>query len=204
MSMRKVAFSLLGLIFLSATALAADEFKIDPGHSRVGFSVRHMTISNVHGRFNDFSGTVLFDPDPSKCSVNVTIKTASVNTENPNRDNDLRSPNFFDVQKYPEITFQSKSVEKKGDSWVAHGTLTIHGVSKDVDLPFTLSGPVNMGRAKRFGAEAGLTINRQDYGLTYSKTLDNGGLLVGNEVKIEITVEAQQAPAAPPAATPGK
>jgi len=204
MSMRKVAFSLLGLIVLCGSALAADEFKIDPGHSSVGFSVRHMTISTVHGRFNDYSGTIVFDPDPTKCSVNVTIKTASVNTDNQNRDNDLRSPNFFDVQKYPEITFQSKSVAKKGDSWVAHGTLTIHGVSKDVDLPFTLSGPVSMGRGKRLGAEAGLTINRQDYGLNYSKTLDNGGLLVGNDVKIEITIEAQQAPAAPPAATPGK
>ena len=91
------------------------------------------------------------DKDVTKSSVNVTIKTASVNTDNTNRDNDLRSANYFDVEKFPEITFQSKSVEKKGNDYVAHGTLTIHGVAKDVDMPFEMKGPVDGGQRQSDG-----------------------------------------------------
>ncbi len=178
----------------SAWATPADEYKIDPVHSNVGFAVRHLAVSTVHGRFNDFSGSILFDDkDPSKSSVDVVIKTTSINTDNSNRDNDLRSPNFLDTTKFPELTFRSKSVEKKGDAYVAHGTLTIHGVSKDVDLPFSLTGPVGTQRGKALGAEASLPINRQDYGIA------GGGAMVGNDVKIEISVEAHEAK--PPASS---
>ena len=180
----------------SAGATTADEYKIDPVHSTVGFAVKHLAVSTVHGRFNNFSGSITFDEqDPSKSSVDVIIKSASINTDNNNRDNDLRSPNFLDVTKFPELTFKSKSVEKKGDGYVAHGTLTIHGVSKDVDLPFTLTGPVSTQRGKALGAEAGpLPINRQDYGVA------GGGMMVGNDVKIEISVEAHEARPPAPAA----
>ncbi|HET7871244.1 MAG TPA: YceI family protein, partial [Terriglobales bacterium] len=132
------------------------------------------------------------DKDPSKSSVDVTIKSASINTDNGQRDGHLKSPDFLDAQKFPEITFKSKSVEKRADGFVAHGVLTIRGVSKDVDLPFKLNGPIGVGGGNLLGAEATLTINRQDYGVSWSKALDSGGLVVANDVKIDINVEAKQ------------
>ncbi|HMF89935.1 MAG TPA: YceI family protein [Candidatus Angelobacter sp.] len=201
MRIRKFLVLSLAVAAMGASALAADEYKIDPVHSTVGFNVKHMMVSTVHGRFNDFSGQILYDDkDPSKSSVKVTIKAASINTDNTGRDTDLRSPNFLDVDKFPEITFQSKSVEKKGDAYVAHGTLTIHGVAKDVDLPFSLNGPLTTPRGKVLGADAGLTINRMDYGVSWSRSLDGGGMVVSNDVKIELNVEARTPPPAPPAA----
>src|SRR5262249_30241136 len=185
MHIRKLLGLLPVVLAVSGSAWAADEYKIDPVHSTVGFAVKHLAVSTVHGRFNEFSGTIVYDEkDPSKSSVDVTIKAPSVNTDNSTRDNDLRSPNFLDTAKFADITFKSKTVEKKGDSYVAHGTLTIHGVSKEVDLPFTLTGPVSTRNGKALGAEAGLPINRQDYGVA------GGGLMVGNDIKIEISVEA--------------
>ena len=198
--MRRFIWCWLAVLALASSAWAADEYKIDPVHSKVGFAVKHMAISTVEGRFTDFNGSILFDDkDPSKSSVSVSIKTSSINTDNTSRDNDLRSPNFLEAEKYPEITFKSKSVEKKGNGYVAHGTLTIKNVSKDVDLAFTLSGPIDTGRGQAMGAEAGLTINRQDYGVTWSKSLAGGELVVANDVAIRINVEARQA--APAAAT---
>lgn len=188
MHTRKVLGLLPVVLAVCGSAWAADEYKIDPVHSNVGFAVRHLAVSTVHGRFNDFSGSIIFDEkDPSKSVVDVIIKTASINTDNNMRDNDLRSANFLDTTKFPELTFKSKLVEKKGDGYVAHGALTIHGVSKEVDLPFTLTGPVSTRGGKALGAEASLPINRQDYGVA------GGGAMVGNDVKIEISVEAHQA-----------
>lgn len=201
MRIRKFLGLFLAVVAIGGSALAADEYKIDPVHSTVGFNVKHMMVSTVHGRFNDFSGQIVYDDkDVSKSSVKVTIKAASINTDNGPRDTDLRGTNFLDVEKFPEITFQSKSVEKKSDGYVAHGTLTIHGVAKDVDLPFTLSGPLSTPRGKVMGADAGLTINRMDYGVSWSRALDGGGVVVSNDVKIELNVEARTPPPAPPAA----
>ena len=196
MRIRKVLGFLPVVLAVCGSAWAADEYKIDPVHSNIGFAVRHLAVSTVHGRFNDFTGSIILDEkDPSKSSVDVVIKTASINTDNNMRDNDLRSANYLDTTKFPELTFKSRSVEKKGDGYIAHGTLTIHGVSKDVDLPFTLTGPVSIKGGKALGAEGGLPINRQDYGVA------GGGAMVGNDVKIEISVEAHQAQ---PAASAGK
>src|SRR6476659_7902254 len=180
--MRKFLGLLLALIASGGSALAADEYKIDPNHSSINFAVGHMTVSTVTGRFNSFEGKILLDDkDITKSSVSVTIKTASVNTDVTNRDNDLRSANYFDVEKFPEITFQSKSIEKKGNDYVAHGTLTIKGVSKDVDLPFELKGPIDAGKmGKVMGAHASLTVNRQDYGVSKAPGM------VGNEIKIDL------------------
>lgn len=196
--MRKILGLLLAVVAFGGSALAADEYKIDPNHSSVNFAVTHMTVSTVNGRFNTFEGTVLLDDkDITKSSVNVTIKTTSINTDNTSRDKDLRSASYFDVEKFPDITFQSKSVEKKGSDYVAHGTLTIHGVAKDVDLPFELKGPIDAGKGgKVLGAHGSLTVSRQDFGITKSPAA-----MIGNEVKIELNVEAHQAP---PAAAPGK
>jgi len=188
---------LAAVVIFCGAAFAADEYKIDPNHSSIGFSVNHMVVSTVHGRFTEYDGKIVYDAnDISKSSVSVNIKTASINTDNSQRDTHLRSGDFLDATNHPEITFQSKSVEKKGSGYVAHGTLTIRGVSKDVDLPFELKGPLTVGNKTILGAEATLTINRMDYGVSWSKTLDQGQLIVGNEVKIEINAEADKVPAA--------
>lgn len=195
--MRKILGLLLALGAIGGSALAADEYKIDPNHSSVNFAVSHMTVSTVNGRFTGFEGKILLDDkDMTKSSVNVTIKTASINTDVTNRDNDLRSANYFDVEKFPEITFQSKSIEKKGNDYVAHGTLTIHGVAKDVDMPFEMKGPLDTGRGKVMGAHGSLTVNRQDYGVGKASPM------IGGDVKIDLYVEARLAP--PPAPAPGK
>src|SRR6476661_4012532 len=182
--MRKVLGLLLAVVAVCGSALAADEYKIDPNHSSVNFAVTHLMVSTVNGRFTSFEGKVLFDDkDVTKSSVNVDIKTSSVNTDNTSRDNDLRSPGFFDA-------------EKKGNDYVAHGTLTIKGVAKDIDLPFELKGPVDAGKmGKVMGAHASLTVNRQDFGVSKAPGM------VGNDVKIDLNVEAHLPPPAP---APGK
>jgi len=196
--MRKVLGTILAVLFVCCSALAADEYKIDPNHSSVNFSVTHMVVSTVNGRFATYEGKIVYaEKDPSKSAVNVTIQTASINTDNQSRDNHLRSADFLDAQNNPTITFQSKSVERKGDNYVAHGTLTIRGVSKSVDLPFELKGPVDTGKGKIMGVHAGLTINRKDYNVSWSGTMDQGQLVVSNDVKIDLNVEAHQAPPAP-------
>jgi polyisoprenoid-binding protein YceI len=190
--MRKFLGLLLAVVAIGSSAWAADEFKIDPVHSSVNLSVTHMSVSTVNGRFTDFEGKIVFDDkDTTKSSVSVKIKAGSINTDNSSRDGDLKSPKYFDVEKFPELTFQSKSVEKKGDSYVAHGTLTIHGVAKDIDLPFELKGPVDSKNGKIMGAHAGVTINRQDFGITNAPAA-----MIGNDIKIDLNVEAHTAPPA--------
>lgn len=188
----KFASVFLASCVCAGVALGADRYQIDPVHTVVGFSVRHLMINNVRGKFADFSGTILYDEtDVTKSSVSVTIKTASINTGNPQRDADLKSSNFLEVTKYPEITFQSTRIEKRADGYVAVGMLTMRGVSKEIALPFTITGKIKDPWGKeRIGVDAGVTLNRQDWQISYSKTMDNGGLIVGNDVKIELNVEA--------------
>jgi polyisoprenoid-binding protein YceI len=183
------------LIGLACTVYgqAADTYKIDPVHSSIGFSVKHLVISNVKGKFNEFSGVVELDNGAIK-SANGTIQTKSIDTGVAQRDSDLRSANFFDVQKYPTITFQGKRVEKKGDQFLLIGDYTMHGVTKELTLPVTVSGPVKdpWGNS-RIGLEARTKVNRKDYGMTYNKVLEAGGLMVGDEVQIDINAEAVKA-----------
>ncbi|GBC77504.1 Protein YceI [bacterium HR08] len=188
---RPLMIVMVGLA-LAVPARSADEFVIDPVHSSIEFSVRHMMVTNVRGRFREFSGTIFYDEkDITKSSVRVTIKTASIDTGNADRDNHLRSPDFFDAAKYPEITFASTRIEKRGAEYVCIGTLTIRGVSREVAIPFRVLGVVRDQRGNtRLGVEAGLTINRLDYGVSWSRALEGGGLVVGNEVKIELNVQA--------------
>jgi len=173
-------------------AAGADTFAIDPVHSMVGFSVRHMLISHVSGDFQEFSGTIVYDEkDPSKSSVDVRIKAASIDTRNHDRDEHLRSSSFFDAAKFPEITFASTRIEKTENDYIAHGQLTIRGLSKEVALPFKITGTVKDPWGKmRLGAQAGLTINRQDFGVSWNQVLDGGGVELGDEVKIDLAVEA--------------
>ncbi|MFX0095986.1 MAG: YceI family protein, partial [Candidatus Hodarchaeota archaeon] len=148
----------------------------------------------VPGKFGDYTIDFMFDEkDLSKSSVKATIKTASINTDNKQRDEHLRSADFFDAEKYPEITFVSDEIKKKGGQYVAKGTLTIRGVSKEIELPFIILGPVQDSRGNtRIGVEASLTIDRQEYGVSWSKTLDTGSLVVSDEVNIKLDVELQK------------
>ena len=190
--------SLLALV--AAPAQAADAlYRFDPAHSSVGFAVKHMTISTVRGQFGEFSGEFHVDEqDFAKSSFEVRIKSASVNTQNQNRDNDLRSANFLDAENHPEIVFKSKRIEKSGEGYVAYGDLTIRGVTKEVPLRFTAAGPIRGMRGRSvIGVEAATTINRQEFGVSWSRALDGGGLVVSDDVRIEINLELVKAEAPP-------
>jgi polyisoprenoid-binding protein YceI len=177
--------------FAAAGFAQPEKYEIDPSHSNVSFTVRHMVVAKVSGGFKDFSGTILYDEnDVTKSSVNVTIKTGSINTQNERRDNHLRSEDFFNAAKDSVITFVSKKVEKKGNGFVATGDLTMRGVTKQVELPFTILGKIEDARGKRLGIEAGLKLDRFDYGVKWDRTMDSGGLVVSKEVDVNLTVEA--------------
>jgi polyisoprenoid-binding protein YceI len=186
-------------------AAAAGAYAIDPAHSSVGFSVRHLGINDVPGRFREFSGSIQYDPaNVTNSSVTFAAKAASIDTAVERRDAHLRSADFFDVANHPEITFKSTRIEKKGSQeFVAHGDFTMRGVTKQIAIPFKLHGTITDQRGKmRLGVEAGLTINRQDYGVSWSQKLDSGGLVVANDVKVTLLLESvKQEPKAEPATT---
>jgi len=193
MFMRK-AFAVVTLAagLLVGSAFAVDEYKIDPNHSSANFSVRHMKVSTVKGRFSDVQGVITYDPqDVTRSTVKAVIKTSTITTDNAKRDDDLKSPNFFDVTKYPEIKFESTKIEKRGDQYVAIGNLTIKDVTKQVELPFTVT-TAELGGKKRLGSDATLTINRNDYHVDWNKM--HG--VVDDTVKIELNIEAGQPAAA--------
>ena len=173
----------------AASALAADVYKIDPAHTSVGFSVRHMGVSNVKGHFDDFSGSVVLE-DGSIREATATIQVKSVNTGIEKRDSHLRTADFFEAAKYPEITFKSKKVEKSGDQTILIGDFTMRGVTKVLRLPVTVNGPVKDPQGhSRIGLEAKTTVNRKDYGMKFNAVLETGGVMVGDEVTIEINAE---------------
>jgi len=190
---KRIGLALIAVIFLAA-GLWAQTFQVDPVHSSVGFTIRHI-VSNVKGRFTDFSGTIVYDPKKiENSSVTVSIKAATIDTDNQKRDDHLRSPDFFDVEKFPEITFQSAKVAKKGNKFILHGTLVMHGIEKKVSIPFEILGTAkDPGGNNRAGFEAELTLNRKDFGIIWNRTLDQGGLLLGEDVKISLSLEAVEA-----------
>jgi polyisoprenoid-binding protein YceI len=168
-------------------------YQIDTAHSSAQFKVRHMMIANVKGEFDKVSGTVTFDPsDPSASSVEASIEVATISTRDEQRDAHLKSPDFLDVEKYPAITFKSKSVTAAGaDSFKVVGDLTIHGVSKEVKLDveeLTEEAKDPWGNLRR-GATAKARINRKDFGMSFNVALEAGGFLVGEEVDLTIDVE---------------
>ncbi len=181
------------LAFAPLAALAeTGTWNIDPSHTQSMFTVRHMVITSVKGQFDKTTGTVqLDDKDVGKSSVEATIDASSVNTRVANRDADLRSANFFEVDKYPTITFKSTKVEKAGEGKLkVTGDLTMHGVTKSVVLD--VEGPTApikdpQGRQRR-GLSASTTVNRKDFGLTWNKMVE-AGPVVGDEVKIDIEAE---------------
>jgi len=172
----------------------ADTWQIDPAHTNVEFTVRHMMISNVKGQFQKTLGTVTANgADPASAKIDATIDASSIDTRVGMRDAHLKSPDFLDAAKFPAITFKSTKVEAAGPGkWKVTGDLTIHGVTKPVVLEVEGSGPPihdPMGNT-RAGASATTKIRRSDFGLTWNKALESGGVLVGDEVAISIDVEA--------------
>jgi polyisoprenoid-binding protein YceI len=176
---------------LAASPLAADTFVIDPVHSDASFQVRHF-VSNVRGRFTDFTGTIVGDPaKPEASSVEFTIKAASIDTAQPNRDKHLRSADFFDAEKFPEISFKSTKITPTGKSkYDVTGALTMHGVTKTVTLPVTYLGTSGPGKDAKFGFETTAVINRKDFGIIWNKAMDNGGYMLGDDVTVTINIEA--------------
>jgi polyisoprenoid-binding protein YceI len=190
-----VPLSVLALALASTSAFAADPpstFRLDPVHSSVAFKIRHL-VSKVSGQFTDFSGTIVGDPKaPAGATIAFTIKAASINTQNADRDKHLQSPDFFDAQKFPEISFTSSKITAKGsDKYEVTGTFTMHGVSKDIVVPVSFGGvakdPWGNDRA---GFSIAMTLNRKDFGVNFNKVLDAGGMMLGDDVEISIELEA--------------
>lgn len=190
-----VPLSVMAVAVLPAVpAQAADVYAIDKGHSEVSFQIRHL-VTNVRGRFNDFEGTVNLDPQNlTKSSVDFRIKAASIDTGLPDRDKHLRNADFFDVEKYPEITFKSKSVKAAGkDKYNVTGDFTMHGVTKEITLPVTYAGTAkDPWGGTRAGFEIETVVDRKDYGITWNKALDAGGAMLSDDVKVAINLEAVQ------------
>jgi len=191
--MRKKPFiiSLLALLFASTSYFAdTTKYDTDVAHSNVGFSIPIAGgLSHVRGKFNDFTVTIVYDDkDVTKSSVNAVIKTASIDTGIERRDAHLRTPDFFDAEKHPEITFISSRIEKKGKGFIAHGTFTMRGVAKEIALPFTINGINRDAKTGKttLGATARTTINRKDFGVNFSRP-DNPNFL-GEMVDIELNV----------------
>jgi len=197
---------ILSLLVLTHTVAAPESYTIDPAHSSITFSVRHLGVSSVKGRFTEFSGLLFYDEaDVTQSSASVVIKAASINTDNPQRDEHLRGADFFDVDKFPEIRFRTTAIRKSGDQLIAVGFLIMHGNSKEIEIPFEILGKTADPWGKvRLGIEGQTTINRQDFGISYSKVLDNGSLVIGNDVKIELAIEATRNEPAAPTPKPAK
>jgi polyisoprenoid-binding protein YceI len=184
----------LVLVASAATAGAQTaDFKLDPNHSEADFSIKHMAVSTVHGSFRGISGVVHLDPtDMKKSSVDASIDVSSVDTGIAARDNHLKSPDFFDVAKFPTLTFKSTSVTKSGDGYAVKGDLTLHGVTKPVVL--NMEAPTKevadqRGKLHR-GFSATTVINRKDFGLVWGGTLTSGEAVLGDDVKITLDVDA--------------
>ena len=208
--MNRTAFriSLLPALLLAAAlpALAETEtFTFDKAHTLIGFRIRHI-LTKVEGRFKTFEGTIWLDrSNPSASKVDLTIQTGSIDTGVEARDNDLRSPNYFDAAKYPTITFRSTRIEPKGnDQYDVTGDFSLHGVTKQIHVPVKAMGFAPMGKMEKAGFEISFPIDRKEYGIA------KGTPMVGEQVEINIQVEANKPkpeeakPAAAPAPTPGK
>ena len=194
-----ITLTCLSALLIVPSAFAADTYVFDTAHSSIGFQIRHL-FSNVPGKFDDFTGTIQFDEaHPEQGSVQFTVQAASIDTNAADRDVHLRSEDFFHVEKFPTITFAStKIVAKGGNEFNVTGALTIRGVTKQVTLPVAYLGSQKdpWGNEKA-GFETEITINRKDFGLLWNAGLETGGFLVGDEVKISISIQA----AAPQAVT---
>jgi polyisoprenoid-binding protein YceI len=174
----------------------AGDYVLDPAHTRIGFSARHAMVTKVRGQFDEFEGTAHVDTEnPAASTVNVTIQTASVTTGQAQRDGHLKSPDFFDVETYPQITFVSTDVERDGTEWSITGDLTINAVTKPVTVLFEETGEAKdpFGNL-RVGFEGTVTLNRTEWDLKWNSPLETGGVLVSEKVTLEFDVSAIRQP----------
>jgi polyisoprenoid-binding protein YceI len=172
--------------------MSAEQWDFDLSHSSIGFHVRHLMISKVHGRFSSWTGSLHLDPiDPTQSRVEVQIDAASIDTKEPKRDDHLRSADFFDAANFPHLTFKSTRVERDGDDLAVDGELTIHGVTRPVHLKVEPAGQVkDPWGGTRTGFSAKTTISRKDFGLTWNQLLEAGGVAVGDKIEISLEIEA--------------
>jgi len=195
--MRKAVQVLAVFVAIAAAAPAAAQqvqvWEIDAAHSEVSFRIRHL-VSQVRGSFRDFSVRVeTNEADPAASKVNFTIQAASIDTGNADRDKHLRSADFFDVEKYPTINFVSSKITPKGNNrFEVTGTLTMHGVAKEITLPVEFTGIVKdpWGNTKA-GFETAATINRKDFGIVWNRALDTGGFVLGDDVSVSISLQVK-------------
>ena len=189
--MKRRAFVVLSVVLFTGLVWAqGSQWQIDPAHTTTGFTVRHMGISNVHGRFTKVEGSATIDDsDITKSSVTATMYADSIDTGVQMRDNDLKSPNYFDAAQFPSITFKSKSISKNGDKLKVVGDLTIHGVTKEVTLDVDgPSAPIKQGPNSRRGLEATTTINRKDFGVGAKAP----AAMIGEDIQLQIDCELTQ------------
>lgn len=182
---------LTALLLLGSVSLFATAFTIDPAHSQVGFSVKHMMVSKVPGKFDRYGGTIEFDEKSMQfTTLRGVIEADSINTENDRRDNHLRSPDFFEVEKYPQIVFEMTGYKGDADGGKMDGELTIRGITKPVTMDVEIGGLVtDPWGNRRFGFSLTGKVNRQDFGLKWNKVLETGGFVVGDTVKLQVDIE---------------
>jgi polyisoprenoid-binding protein YceI len=185
----------LGLLVAVQAGAEMARYEVDREHSTIGFSVAHMVVSKTTGRFMDYTGFVDMDPDAKTFkTIQATIKTASVSTNHEKRDAHLRTPDFFDVERFPTMTYQMKSYQKTGDEYTAVGDLTLHGVTKEITLVGSFNGVAKDPWGNiRAGFSARGKVNRKDFGVNWNKVLDAGGLAVGDEVMLTLDIECIKA-----------
>ena len=196
--MKSIQFASAFLLLAASVAGAQHTYEIDTAHSAAQFSIRHMMISNVKGEFNKVSGSVVYDPkNLADSKITAVVDATTISTREPKRDAHLKSPDFFDVAKYPSISFQSKSVSSANGKILVRGDLTMHGVSKEVVLtaePLSpeIKDPYGLLRA---GTSASTKVNRKDWGLNWNAALEAGGVVVGDEVTLTLDIEMTRKPA---------
>ena len=188
---KNIIWIIILILMVFSPITAAEKYVSDTAHSSISFTINHMVVSKVRGDFTDFNVEMMYDEkEITKSSVMVTIKTASIDTRNEKRDEHLKTADFFDVEKYPQMTFKSTGFKKEGDKQALVGMLTMHGVSKEVVIPFNILGKVkDPWGGERLGIEGFTILNRKDFGLDWNKTLDKGGLVLGEQVTVEILLE---------------
>jgi len=195
MKQTQKSFIILGAVLcallIGNNVFALGVYKIDGVHSSIGFAVKHLMISTTRGEFTDYTGEIQFEPENlSSFKADIVIEAKSINTRNESRDGHLMAADFFDVQQYPTLEFKGKQLTKNGDGYDLIGDLTIKAVTKEITIPVTIAGPIQRNDGEVIGLSGEITINRQDYGVSFSKTMDKGGLMVDNNVKIIIEIEA--------------
>ena len=190
--MRKI-IATVAVALMGGSLFAQGTWTLDKAHTKIGFNVTHMVVAEVEGSFREFDGTIVSkSADFAGSEITFTAKTASIDTDNDRRNDHLKSPDFFDAEKFPEITFKGV-LAKEGGKYKLKGDFTMHGVTKKVDFDVTYSGTIDTGRGQKAGFKISGTVNRRDYGLNWDNKVPTGELVVADDVEIVCKIEANKA-----------